>query len=121
MRTLKFRAWHKDKKEMTDNPLHVGTSTCAMGINQLLNLFESENLILMQFTGLKDSKGKEIFESDVCRWESKEGVIEDYIVVWNDKKACYELQLIGRDVGNMEIDSDLTVIGNIYENPSLLK
>lgn len=82
---------------------------------------DTTGVIYMQSTGLHDKNAKEMFESDICRWKSEDGQgEEEYIIVWNRTLACFELQLIGRDIPNSEIDTDVEVIGNIYENPDLL-
>ena len=72
-----------------------------------------------QSTGLKDKNGKEIYEGDVVAFDEKEwGSPENKLeVMWNDKNGCW-------DAGggtNAECSEWKTVIGNIYENPELLK
>lgn len=81
MREIKFRAWNKIDKEM-GIPFTLDDLYQA-GLCQLKKKHEEENYILMQFTGLHDKNGKEIYEGDIV-------------------KHC-------------------EVIGNIYENPELLK
>jgi len=79
-----------------------------------LNGYGSQtDLHLMQFTGLIDKNGKEVFEGDIIerlyRYEVrfKNGYFFGY-----NKKGCLSV---------FEIRNDMTVIGNIYENPELLK
>lgn len=82
-----------------------------------------ENVTLMQYTGLKDKNGKEIFEGDVvqfeCTNEKGEERTEVEQVVW----AKYDYQLINRK-GNAPIyaigEDVIEIIGNVWENPELL-
>ena len=62
---------------------------------------------LMQFTGLKDKNGKEIYEGDIVR--------QDY-----DNALC-EVKFISGCFSPFKHDGQFVVIGNIYENPELLK
>lgn len=80
----------------------------------------SDRYDLMQFTGLKDKNGKEIYEGDVVEFilpNEHEGETE-YI-----EEITYEGSSFVLD-GNVPVDAfekELEVIGNIYENPELLK
>ena len=68
-----------------------------------------------QFTGLTDKNGQKIFEGDIVR-------IEDFVndvVKWREDIACWTLQ--GYIIGNTWGSSMLEVIGNIHDNPELLK
>lgn len=72
---------------------------------------------LMQYTGLKDKNGKEIYEGDIIAFPTYKTVIE-----WSDKHAAYKPwceYMEGHD--NIEEGEPIEVIGNIYENPELLK
>ena len=80
---------------------------------------------LMQYTGLKDSDGKEIYHKDIvkCLPSGLYGVVE-----WIDELGMFTLQLIGQDadtpVYSKQVDGKnimREVIGNIYENKDLLK
>src|SRR5690606_15779636 len=67
---------------------------------------------LQQITGLKDKKGKEIFEGDVVELRDARKVIE-----WSSETASFKPVLWGY---TFAIASDSEVIGNVYQNPELL-
>lgn len=88
------------------------------------------NPVLMQYTGLKDKNGKEIYEGDIVRdsrIEESEAVIEycqpiAAFVARPIIKAPYDVYQLneGNTMGSLKL-SYTEVIGNIYENPDLLK
>lgn len=108
-REIKFRAW--DGKRMAMNPLSLMAPDFPM--NEL-----------MQFTGLKDRKGVEIYEGDRIEWSEGEDDIQHYTVRWSDAIAAFFLDSDEdpeySGTFNLFSLSALTVIGNIYENPELL-
>lgn len=80
-----------------------------------------------QFTGLLDKNGKEIYEGDVIRsYDSKNNPIT-HSISWDNKKACYvatmlQYPLLGGSIDKGWIDEfEKEVIGNIFDNPELLK
>ena len=84
-----------------------------------IDVLRGHNFILMQFTGLHDKNGKEIFEGDVVRVKCN-GELNDKIVsiIFEDaafRDSYYKWQLLRKS------DSCYEVLGNIYENPELLK
>ena len=70
----------------------------------------------MQYTGLKDSKGVEIYESDVVS-SPQDDLSEHNPVVWSNNKGCW---MVGDQVLYEFNSEDLEIIGNIFENESLL-
>ena len=77
-----------------------------------------EDTPVMQFTGLKDKNGVEIYESD--RLKDHSGYI--WIVFWYNDHACFGVKSVENNVSSEIIDNEnMEVIGNIYQNPELLK
>jgi len=99
-REIKFRAWDKESMWQPD----------------LGSLPADNTNILMQYTGLKDKNGKEIYEGDIVKGISYPAVCE---VVFNDGSFW----LIAKDWENTlgGMSADCEVIGNIWENGDLLK
>ena len=104
MRTIKFRIFNKKIKS------YIGIHSSAIMIDELNNL--NDNLIIEQFTGLHDKNGKEIYEGDIVT----DGVGK-YKIIYDLKLAGYQPYCIFRD----EPENYCEVIGNIYENPDLVK
>lgn len=117
MREIKFRAW--DGIKMLDNPKfeffnHGKNGRAVMMAN------EDENVEIMQYTGLKDKNGKEIFEGDIVR--NKLGSIGP--VVFAPGSFRFDIKegtnLFSFCSGYERDRHDIEVIGNIYGNSELL-
>ena len=108
-RKIKFRAWRPNKLEMDYFDFIKTEDVAKFGEG---NWFLQH---LMQYTGLMDKNGKEIYEGDICSGHSD----GNGKIVWNDFEWVYQFE--GEDiVGIWEVRSDLKIVGNIYENPELL-
>ena len=131
---MKFRAWNKESKCMiVDSPISMASIMRdyirkAYNINQELI---GKEYIIMQFTGLSDKNGIEIYEGDVISmdiWNGGDNIEEESetdvffgVVEWDNTRACY---IISGDEIQLMDDEDyitLEIFGNIYENPNLLK
>lgn len=105
MREIKFRVWDKAHAVMMDWGQYKGKLVAED--------FTDDDLMLMQYTGLKDKNGKEIYEGDILRYTFADRTKIDAIV--------YRLNMFTYK-GAIRWDLDLDeVIGNIYDNPELLE
>jgi len=69
---------------------------------------------LMQYTGLKDKNGKEIYEGDIVKGTGGEFNEEVWEAGWNEDR-----DFIGWSITPQNCEDGLEIIGNIYENPEL--
>jgi uncharacterized phage protein (TIGR01671 family) len=114
-REIKFRAWDAVKKEMF---------SCEDTAGSLIDFFTKFRTIhdgygrahLMQYTGLKDKNGKEIYEGDIIFY--KTGIDNVAVVEWLDSGF---IRRISKEMyHNFHVKDEIEIIGNIYENEDLL-
>lgn len=124
MREIKFRAWDEMEKLMFREQEYNTYEEINIDEGELIAGSNDENgdwyeLKLMQFTGLKDKNGKEIYEGDIVLidWKDNRYGKHKGIVEWNIEQACWEFGA----GATSELDWSHEVIGNIYENPELLE
>ena len=109
MREIKFRAWSKKEKYMYKwKQIHNGN---------LDDMIADKDVILRQYTGLKDINVKRIYEGDVCLMQLKDTVIEGKITYHS---PCFTLNT-NSDSWDLDNYYSIKIIGNIYENPELLE
>ena len=120
MREIKFRAWDKLEREMICEALEI--KNIGLGEGSVLidkGTQRGNELTWLQYTGLKDKNGKEIYEGDI---DSKGRVVEYKIDMsgyylmknWGGFHLCHSQNVLNGCIKHVEI------IGNIYENPELL-
>ena len=114
VRDIKFRAWDKIYNQMfTVKSLHIDNLVVR---SNSLTFYSLDDINLMQYTGLKDKNGVEIYEGDLIRGPFDFGPAGySYITseVCFDKEQGYQWEYW--------LLEELEVIGNIYENKELLE
>lgn len=119
MRDIKFRAWNEVLEKMYSWNEFLNTN-----MKQTFIASESTAMILMQYTGIKDKNGKEIYEGDIVKVKNVDYHIGK--IIYDEEYAEYEINCkyaifpISLCYGDFN-DLDIEIIGNIYENPELLK
>ena len=126
MREIKFRAWSKLLNKMLSHEDLNKTLKNLTKIEYIAGIFLPLNsdVEVMQYTGLNDSNGNEIYEGDIVKIEDYFG--EDIIgrVIYDEATAGYVFHK-GNERNYFQMTLDLEyyvhyVIGNIYENKDLL-
>ena len=116
MREIKFRAWDPISKKMIIPKEFIQLDKLYIGYFDESGYPKiSEDFILMQYTGVNDKNKKEIYEGDVIVQKHGEikGVVRfrDGVFGVDTGKAFYPFPAY----------KDIEIIGNIHENPELLK
>lgn len=133
MREIKFRACYKsDKKMMYRSVYDRNWYTDPKGGKAVITIHPNDQntMHLMQFTGLKDKNGKEIYEGDILKAKASDvihpqdlhKVKDEYIIssiYWNKIECCFETDF--NAVWFPYSEKTLEVIGNIYQNKELIK
>lgn len=118
MRPIKFRAWDKIGKVMIDWFAIRQTAFNRGGYTLLYEILmnHSDNFVVMQFTGLLDKNGKEIYEGDIMDYGGNDGKKE--VVFSGGSFGVVTRSENGASFGSYQIN-DGVVIGNVYENLEL--
>ena len=116
MREIKFRAWHKALGRcLTDIEMNAYEAPFING-----ELCFPTNVELMQYTGLKDKNGKEIYEGDVLKFRK-----DTFRVIWLKAFGHWDSSYIVKESKITHLFphewNNAEVIGNIYESKDLLK
>lgn len=129
MREIKFRAWDKTRGVFNDTGYELDCDG---------TMIVQPDCILMQYTGIKDKNGTEVYEGDIIQFTPsiRSSIISDMrdedplkkIVYWDDDEGQWGWKMLngtpegsGYSFCKRNLETIAEVIGNIYENPELLK
>ena len=124
MRNIKFRAWDKKKNDWFDDDdgeLYIELNgNIYFGWNGEVMDDYADRVILLQYTGLKDKKGVEIYEGDIL-FHPLQGRRKVYYP-YSERVASYGLRDIDNGFGSTLQDSHAVweVIGNVWEDGDLI-
>jgi uncharacterized phage protein (TIGR01671 family) len=124
-RTIKFRAW--DGKHIVEPKVPIFDGESAVYISDLNGFEQDYGFTLMQFTGLLDVHGKEIYEGHVVKWHEEIAEVRfgEYCFTGDEHSVHGNgFYLYSNPKGMFGVYNQLSaiyeIIGNVYENPSLL-
>lgn len=125
-REIKFRAWDKKEKRMIEvcmiyfvhkdqGEIKKGTRIIEKEDSQFLQA--GKDVILMEFTGLHDRNGKEIWEGDIVK--TSRGIAE---IIYKPGKFLWKIGAHGTYIPDaFDADRETEVIGNIFQHPELME
>lgn len=136
-RIIKFRAWEEEVKVMiykndddfqllysdeemllmVNDPVHTYNGQEDVEVDNWVQLFGAD---FMEFIGLEDKDGVDIFENDIIQFKMPNELNDNVIITVEVTKSKYGWHPFTDPLYCMDKALNLTVIGNRFENPQLL-
>ncbi|WP_336017602.1 YopX family protein [Fusobacterium polymorphum] len=124
MKELKIKAWLKKEKKMVSiigidfNYEYIRYTEDDNLFNSDYKVAEFKDIELLQFTGLKDNGGQELYEADVIKFN--DGVDDIYgLISYDDEDGTYRVSYENITEHLSDREGDFEIVGNIFENPDL--
>lgn len=124
MREFKMKAWLKKEKKMVAiigidfNYEYIRYTEDSNLFNENYKTAEFKDIELLQFTGLKDNGGQELYEADVIKFN--DGIDDIYgLISYDDEDGTYRVSYENITEHLSEREGDFEIVGNIFENPDL--
>ncbi|MES2829710.1 MAG: YopX family protein [Bacteroidota bacterium] len=116
-REIKFRVW--------DNASYMSKPFKLKDVNAWIEF--ADDAKVMQYTGLKDKNGVEIYEGDIIKYYNKHeygiGTITfsaGFVVKWDLDTVVSETPTLETPLYYLQCSSEIEVIGNVHQNPELI-
>ena len=135
MKQIKFRAWNAEENNMIftfdgNYEIMVNSEDGTVFCGGHMSNGDWTEPVLMQFTGLLDENGNEIYEGDILQYHFEDDgaiIAENLEIFWNQSTAsfCYDDSYKGDKTSGQELSvefcRDVVIIGNVYQNRDLLQ
>ncbi|HCE33432.1 YopX family protein [Fusobacterium sp.] len=124
MKEFKMKAWLKKENKMVSiigidlNYQYIRYTDDGNLFKDDYKIAEFKDIELLQFTGVKDKAGQEVYEADVIKFN--DGIDDIYgLISYDDEDAvyCVSYENVTEHLSNMA--GDFEIVGNIFENPNL--
>ena len=125
MKEIKFRVWDKDFKAFRPKGTFTISDTGRVLLSEIEYPLPIEEVVIQQYIGLKDHKGQDIYEGDIVSyiWQDEEHSVANEVgeVYFEDGIFYFDRANQFATNDHNFIEPSIEVIGNIYQNPELLK
>ena len=124
MKEFKMKAWLKKEKKMVAiigidfNYEYIRYTEDDNLFNSDYKVAEFKDIELLQFSGVKDKIGQELYEADVIKFN--DGIDDIYgLISYDDEDGAYRVSYENITEHLLEREGDFEIVGNIFENPDL--
>ena len=124
MKELKMKAWLKKEKKMVAiigidfNYEYIRYTEDSNLFNSNYKIAEFKDIELLQFSGVKDKVGQELYEADVIKFN--DGIDDIFgLISYDDEDGAYRVSYENITEHLLEREGDFEIVGNIFENPQL--